>query len=225
MTATMKSTSGDDDGSPPPSVVYIIDDDEDIRQSLGSLLRSVGHRVEVFNSPLEFVNARRENIPSCLILDVRLGGESGLAFQQAVTKIAPHIPILFITGHPDVEMSVKAMKAGAMDFFSKPVREQDLLDAVTEALRRDAERLAFESSIATLRRGYESLTPKEREVLEYVLAGLLNKQIAYEMYVSEITVKLHRGQVMRKMAAQSVVELVGQAQLLGLKARTPSRRP
>jgi FixJ family two-component response regulator len=224
MTSAMKSASGDDDGSLPPSVVYIIDDDEDVRQSLGSLLRSVGHRVEVFNSPLEFVEAKRDNIPSCLILDVRLGGESGLAFQQAVARIAPHIPILFITGYPDVEMSVKAMKAGAMDFFSKPVREQDLLDAVTQALRRDAERLSAESSTAELRGRYESLTPKEREVLEFVLAGLLNKQIAYEMYVSEITVKLHRGQVMRKMAAQSVVELVGQAQVLGLKARTPSRR-
>jgi FixJ family two-component response regulator len=224
MTTAMKSAPGDDEGSLPSSVVYIIDDDEDVRQSLGSLLRSVGHRVEVFSSPLEFVAAKRENIPSCLILDVRLGGESGLAFQQAITKIAPHIPILFITGYPDVEMSVKAMKAGAMDFFSKPVREQDMLDAVTQALRRDAERLSVESSTAELRGRYASLTPKEREVLEFVLAGLLNKQIAYEMYVSEITVKLHRGQVMRKMGAQSVVDLVGQAQVLRLKARTPSRR-
>ncbi len=220
-----KSTSGDDDGSLPLSVVYIIDDDEDVRQSLGSLLRSVGHHVEVFSSPLEFVDAKRENIPSCLILDVRLHGQSGLAFQQSIAKIAPHMPILFITGYPDVEMSVKAMKAGAMDFFSKPVREQDMLDAVTQALRRDAERLSFESSTAELRGRYKSLTPKEHEVLEFVLAGLLNKQIAYEMYVSEITVKLHRGQVMRKMGAHSVVDLVGQAQLLGVKARTPSRRP
>jgi FixJ family two-component response regulator len=223
-TTRMSTVSGHDNGPLPPSIVYIIDDDEDVRQSLGSLLRSVGHRVEVFNSPIEFVDAKRENIPSCLILDVRLRGESGLAFQQSIAKIAPHIPILFITGYPDFEMSVKAMKAGAMDFFSKPVREQDMLDAVTQALQRDAERLSFESSTAELRGRYDTLTPKEREVLEYVLAGLLNKQIAYEMHVSEITVKLHRGQVMRKLAAQSVVDLVGQAQLLGLKARSPSRR-
>ncbi|MBP0589548.1 response regulator transcription factor [Paraburkholderia sp. LEh10] len=219
MTTTGKSTSGDGDGSLTPSIVYIIDDDEDVRESLGSLLRSVGHRVEAFSSPVEFIAFRRENIPSCLILDVRLRSESGLAFQQSIANLAPHIPILFITGFPDVEMSVKAMKAGAMDFFSKPFREQDMLDAVTQALRRDAERLAFESSIAELRGRYESLTPKERDVLEYVLAGLLNKQIADEMHLSEITIKLHRGQVMRKMGARSVVELVRHAQVLGVNPR------
>jgi FixJ family two-component response regulator len=150
---------------------------------------------------------------------VRLRSESGLAFQQSIASLAPHIPILFITGFPDVEMSVKAMKAGAMDFFSKPFREQDMLDAVTQALRRDAERLAFESSIAELRGRYDSLTPKERDVLEFVLAGLLNKQIADEMHLSEITIKLHRGQVMRKMGVRSVVELVRHAQVLGVNPR------
>lgn len=219
MKTTVKSTSGDGDGSLTPSIVYIIDDDEDVRESLGSLLRSVGHRVEAFSSPVEFIAYSRENIPSCLILDVRLRSESGLAFQQSIASLAPHIPILFITGFPDVEMSVKAMKAGAMDFFSKPFREQDMLDAVTQALRRDAERLAFESSIAELRGRYESLTPKERNVFEYVLAGLLNKQIADEMHLSEITIKLHRGQVMRKMGARSVVELVRHAQVLGVNPR------
>nr|WP_144147615.1 response regulator [Paraburkholderia sp. BCC1884] len=221
----MSLAPGSSDGALLASVVYIVDDDEDVRQSLGSLLRSVGHRVEVFSSPLEFVDSKRDNIPSCLILDVRLRGENGLAFQQAIVKIAPHIPILFITGYPDVEMSVKAMKAGAMDFFSKPFREQDMLDAVTQALRRDAERLSFESSTADLRSRYGSLTPKERDVLEFVLAGLLNKQIADEMHVSEITIKLHRGQVMRKMAARSVVELVRQAQVLDVKPRASTRRP
>jgi len=219
MTTTGKSTSADSDGSLTPSIVYIIDDDEDVRESLGSLLRSVGHRVEAFSSPVEFIAFRRESIPSCLILDVRLRSESGLAFQQSVASLAPHIPILFITGFPDVEMSVKAMKAGAMDFFSKPFREQDMLDAVTQALRRDAERLAFESSIAELRGRYDSLTPKERDVLEFVLAGLLNKQIADEMHLSEITIKLHRGQVMRKMGVRSVVELVRHAQVLGVNPR------
>ncbi|MGF6771904.1 FixJ family two-component response regulator [Paraburkholderia sp. GAS199] len=220
----MLRSADSSDGTLSPSVVYIIDDDEDVRQSLGSLLRSVGHRVEVFSSPLEFVASKRENIPCCLILDVRLQGESGLAFQQVIAGIAPHIPILFITGYPDVEMSVKAMKAGAMDFFSKPFREQDMLDAVTQALRRDAERLLVESSTAELRSRYESLTPKERDVLEFVLAGLLNKQIADEMHVSEITIKLHRGQVMRKMAVRSVVELVRHAQTLGVKPRASTRR-
>jgi FixJ family two-component response regulator len=221
---TTTSASGSDDDRLSQSIVYIIDDDEDVRQSLGSLLRSVGHRVQVFASPLEFVDFARENIPSCLILDVRLRGESGLTFQQAIAKIAPHIPILFITGYPDVEMSVKAMKAGALDFFSKPFREQDMLDAVTQALRRDAARLSYESSIAELRGRYESLTPKERQVLEFVLSGLLNKQIADEMHVSEITVKLHRGQVMRKMAVRSVVDLVRQAEVLGVKPRALTHR-
>jgi FixJ family two-component response regulator len=224
MTTTMRSTPVRDDGSLPPSAVYIIDDDEDMRQSLGSLLRSVGHRVEVFSSPAEFLDFTRENIPSCLILDVRLRGESGLAFQQSIAKIAPHIPILFITGYADVEMSVKAMKAGAMDFFSKPFREQDMLDAVAQALRRDAERLSVESSTAELRGRYQSLTPKEREVLEFVLAGLLNKQIADEMHVSEITVKLHRGQLMRKMGVRSLVDLVRHAQVLGVSPRPHTRR-
>lgn len=219
MTTVGKSVSDSSDGSLTPSIVYIIDDDEDVRESLGSLLRSVGHRVEAFSSPVEFIAFRRESIPSCLILDVRLRTESGLAFQQSIASLAPHIPILFITGFPDVETSVKAMKAGAMDFFSKPFREQDMLDAVTQALRRDAERLALESSTAELRGRYESLTPKERDVYAFVLAGLLNKQIADEMHLSEITIKLHRGQVMRKMGARSVVELVRHAQVLGVNPR------
>lgn len=222
MTIAGKSTSGDGDGARMPSIVYIIDDDDDVRESLGNLLRSVGNRVEAFSSPAEFIAFQREQIPSCLILDVRLRSESGFAFQQTVAGMGPHIPILFITGFPDVEMSVKAMKAGAMDFFSKPFREQDMLDAVTHALHRDAERLAFESSVAELRGRYESLTPKERDVFEFVLAGLLNKQIADEMHVSEITIKQHRGQVMRKMGVRSVVELVRHAQLLGVNPRARS---
>jgi FixJ family two-component response regulator len=219
MTTTREPASVDGDGLLMPSIVYIVDDDEDVRQSLGSLLRSVGHRVEAFGSPVEFVAFQRERVPSCLILDVRLRSESGLAFQQSIANVVPHIPILFITGYPDVEMSVKAMKAGAMDFFSKPFREQDMLDAVTQALRRDAERLALESSTAELRSRYDSLTPKERAVFEYVLTGLLNKQIADEMHLSEITIKLHRGQVMRKLGARSVVELVRHAQVLGVNPR------
>ncbi|SAL75242.1 two component LuxR family transcriptional regulator [Caballeronia peredens] len=221
----MTSISGPDDATHPQSIVYIIDDDEDVRMSLGSLLRSVGHRVQVFGSPHEFVDFTRERIPSCLILDVRLRGESGLVFQQAVAKIAPHIPVLFITGYPDVEMSVKAMKAGAFDFFAKPFREQDMLDAVARALQHHAERLLVESSTIELRGRFELLTPREREVLEFVLGGLLNKQIADQMHVSEITIKLHRGRVMRKMAVRSVVDLVRQAEVLGVKPRMLLRRP
>jgi FixJ family two-component response regulator len=219
MMTTVKSTTADGDGPLTPSIVYIIDDDEDVRESLGSLLRSVGHRVQSFSLPDEFLALPRESIPSCLILDVRLRSESGLAFQKSLAIKEPHIPILFISGYADVEMSVKAMKAGAMDFFPKPLREQDMLDAVTSALRRDAERLAFESSIAALRGRYESLTSREHDVLEYVTAGLLNKQIADEMNLSEITIKLHRGQVMRKMGVRSLVDLARNAQLLGVRPR------
>ncbi|WP_407672094.1 response regulator transcription factor [Paraburkholderia acidisoli] len=204
--------------------MYVIDDDEQLRLSLGGLLRSVGHRVELFETPLEFVNFGREDVPSCLILDVRLRGENGLAFQRSVTKLVPNIPILFISGYADVEMSVKAMKAGAMDFFTKPFREQEMLDAVAQALIRDADRLAADSALTELRQRFDALTPKEHEVLEFVLSGLLNKQIADEMHVSEITVKLHRGHVMRKMGVMSVVDLVRDAQRLGVEPRKPPRR-
>ncbi|CAD6533992.1 Response regulator protein TmoT [Paraburkholderia hiiakae] len=224
MTIMACSTTSVSSGTAGPSVVYVIDDDEEMRSALGGLLRSVGHRVELFDSPHAFVNFVREDIPSCLILDVRLQGENGLAFQRSVVKIAPHIPILFISGYADVEMSVKAMKAGAVDFFTKPFREQDMLDAVAEALVRDAARLSSDSALAELRQRFEALTPKEHEVLEFVLAGLLNKQIAEEMHVSEITVKLHRGQVMRKLGIHSVVDLVRQAQMVGVEPRTPARR-
>ena len=224
MTIMPRSTTADNSGAPGPSVVYVIDDDEEMRIALGGLLRSVGHRVELFDSPHAFVNFARDDVPSCLILDVRLKGENGLAFQRSIAKIAPHIPILFISGYADVEMSVKAMKAGAVDFFTKPFREQEMLDAVAQALMRDAERLSSDSALAELRQRFEALTPKEHEVLEFVLAGLLNKQIAEEMHVSEITVKLHRGQVMRKMGIHSVVDLVRQAQMLGVVPRTPTRR-
>jgi len=224
MTSTTGLNSTNGSGLLGPSIVYVIDDDEEMRLALGGLLRSVGHRVELFDSPFEFTNFVREDIPSCLILDVRLRGENGLAFQRSIAKIAPNIPILFMSAYADVEMSVKAMKAGAMDFFTKPIREQDMLDAVARALIRDAERLSTDCALAELRRRLETLTPKEHEVFEFVLSGLLNKQIADEMNVSEITVKLHRGQVMRKMGTHSVVDLVRQAQMLGVAPRTPTRR-
>ena len=200
-------------------VVYVVDDDEAIRHAVESLLRSVGLRVETFETSQEFLDFPKYEVPSCLILDVRLRGESGLAFQEQVAKTGIRMPIVFITGHGDIEMSVKAMKAGAVDFFTKPFRDQDMLDAVSNALARDGERLAAEQSTATLRAAYNSLTPREREVMGYVVAGLMNKQIAAELNLSEITVKIHRGQVMKKMAARSVAELVHSAETLGVEPR------
>jgi FixJ family two-component response regulator len=199
------------------SVVYVIDDDESMRLALSDLLLSVGLRVETFASSHEFLAFPKLDGASCLILDVRLRGESGLAFQQELVKNHLHMPILFMTGHGDIEMTVKAMKAGAMDFFPKPFRDQDMLDAVDQALKRDSERLDAEQSTAALRDAYESLTPREKEVMAFVVKGLMNKQIASEMRLSEITVKIHRGQAMKKMSTRSVADLVRKAEALGIE--------
>jgi len=202
-------------------VVYIVDDDESMREALGGLLRSIGLRVEAFESPNQFLSFPKYDVPSCLILDVRLRGESGLTFQRDIAKTGLQIPILFITGHGDIEMSVRAMKAGALDFFPKPFRDQDMLDAVAHALKHDGERIATERSLAAVRTSYSSLTPREREVLGFVLAGLMNKQIASEMSLSEITVKIHRGQMMKKMEARSVAELVRKAEAIHVCPQHP----
>jgi FixJ family two-component response regulator len=204
-------------GSRSHRAVYVVDDDEALRVALSALLRSVGLRVETFASSREFLAFPKYDAPSCLILDVRLRGESGLAFQEEVAKSALRMPIVFMTGHGDIAMSVKAMKAGALDFFAKPFRDQDMLDAVAHALARDRERLSAEQSIAALRTSYDSLTSREKQVMEFVVAGMLNKQIAAEMNLSEITVKIHRGQAMKKMAARSVADLVRKAEALGIK--------
>ncbi|QCP53241.1 response regulator transcription factor [Trinickia violacea] len=198
------------------SMVYVLDDDQSIRLSLSSLLRSVGLNVEVFESSEQFLAFPKREVPSCLILDVRLHGESGLTFQEELAKSGRRMPIVFITGHGDIAMTVKAMKAGALDFFAKPFRDQDILDAVTQALAHDAERLAAEHSTDELRTSYASLTPREQEVMAFVVAGLMNKQIASEMNLSEITVKIHRGQAMKKMAARSVADLVRKAEAIGV---------
>jgi FixJ family two-component response regulator len=198
--------------------VYVIDDDESMRFSLSALLRSIGLRVETFASPQAFLEFRKANVPSCLILDVRLRGENGLSFQQEMIKQGLHMPILFMTGYGDMEMCVKAMKAGALDFFPKPFRDQDMLDAVTQALARDGQRLAAEGSIASLRAAYASLTRREQQVMALVTAGLMNKQIAAEIHLSEITVKVHRGQMMRKMMAKSVADLVRMAEALRMES-------
>jgi FixJ family two-component response regulator len=198
-------------------IVYVVDDDEGMRNALRNLLRSVGFAVETFGAVRDFLDFQRKAVPSCLILDVRLPGESGLAFQQDMTRNGLRMPVLFMSGHGDIEMSVKAMKAGALNFFPKPFREQDLLDAVNDALARDNERLAAERALASLGAAYESLTPREREVMAFVIAGLMNKQIAARMNLSEITVKIHRGQMMKKMAARSLPDLVRKAQALGVE--------
>lgn len=208
------SAYGDADGATP--VVYVIDDDESMRLAVGGLARSIGLNVEVFESSSDFLAFSRSDAPSCLILDVRLRGESGLAFQEEASQRGIRMPILFITGHGDVEMTVKAMKAGAVDFFEKPFRIQDLLDAISRALKSDAERLVSEHAMTLLRATYASLTQREREVLTLVVSGLLNKQIASELSLSEITVKIHRGQMMRKMASRSIPDLVRKAQALGI---------
>ncbi|MGF6724551.1 FixJ family two-component response regulator [Paraburkholderia sp. GAS41] len=212
------SNTGNANNSP---VVYILDDDESMRIALSGLLRSVGLRVEAFESPKDFLAFPKYRGPSCLILDVRLRGESGLTFQQEIAKTGLQIPVLFITGHGDIEMSVRAMKAGARDFFPKPFRDQDMLDAVAEALKHDVERIATEESLAGVRHAYETLTPRERDVLGFVLAGLMNKQIASEMNLSEITVKIHRGQMMKKMESRSVAELVRKAEAIHVAPSFP----
>ncbi|ACD16803.1 response regulator transcription factor [Paraburkholderia phytofirmans] len=196
------------------SVVYVLDDEEPMRLALSALLRSIGLSVETFASSREFLAFPKHGGPSCLILDVRLRGESGLAFQQELAGSGLHMPILFITAHGDIEMTVKAMKAGAVDFIPKPFRNQDLIDAVDQALKRDRERLDVEQANGALRAAYESLTPREKEVMGFVVMGLMNKQIASEMHLSEITVKIHRGQAMKKMAARSVADLVRKAEAL-----------
>jgi FixJ family two-component response regulator len=197
------------------AVVFVVDDDASMRRSLESLLSSVGHDVRLFASAPEFMQAARNDAPGCLVLDVRLPGMSGLAFQQELAKAGVALPIIFITGHGDVPMSVRAMKAGAAEFLTKPFDDQVLLDAVHAAIERDRERRRADASVATLRARYDELTERERQVMSHVVAGWVNKRIAGELGLSVVTVKVHRGQVMRKMQAKSVAELVRMADRLG----------
>jgi FixJ family two-component response regulator len=198
-------------------VVFVIDDDASVRAALSSLIRSVGLRVEVFASASEFLAAKRTDGPSCLILDVRLPGMSGLNFQAELAKANIVIPIIFITGHGDIPMSVKAMKAGAVEFLTKPFRDQDLLDAIKVALERARSWIESEKAVSELRANFESLSPRETEVMARVTSGLLNKQIAAELGVSEVTVKVHRGNVMQKMGAKSLADLVKMADTLAIR--------
>jgi FixJ family two-component response regulator len=202
-----------------PPTVIVIDDDLAIRESLGSLLRSVGLPAKLLASVSEFLKTGRPHGPTCLVLDVRLPGRSGLDFQRELTGANIHVPIIFITGHGDIPMSVQAMKGGAIEFLTKPFRDQDLLDAIQLGLARDRAWLEEEKVLAELRARFETLTPREREVMVRVVTGRLNKQIAADIGISEITVKVHRGQVMRKMKASSLPHLARMADSLMLEAR------
>jgi RNA polymerase sigma factor (sigma-70 family) len=194
------------------SLVYVVDDDESIRGSLTTLLMSVGIHVRAFESADDFLDAEMPDVPSCLILDVRLRGASGLTLQQEPFKESVRCPIIFLTGHGDIEMSVKAMKAGAFDFMTKPFKDQDLIDTIAAALKRDNELRRQQRIVASIRQTYDSLTAREREVIRLVADGLLNKQIADLLCLSEVTVKIHRAQAMHKLNAGSVADVVKKLQ-------------
>ena len=198
-------------------IVFVIDDDVAVRTTLSSLFRSIGLRVELFGSAHEFAQIKMPDVASCLVLDIRLPGVSGLDFQAELAEADIRIPIIFMTGHGDIPMSVKAMKAGAIDFLTKPFRDQDILDAVIRALERDQKRRDSEKAVSELRILSDSLTSREREVMTLVVAGLMNKQIAAKLGITEITVKVHRGHLMRKMKTRSLIDLAATADLLGIR--------
>ena len=207
--------------SEPEPIVFVVDDDEGIREALKSLIRSVGLRAETFSSAQEFLKRHGQDVPGCLVLDVRLPGLSGLDLQRELADAGIHTPIIFVTGHGDIPMTVRAMKAGAVEFLTKPFRDQDLLDAIQQALDRDRLARRQRAEIAELRGRLVSLTPRESEVFGMVVRGFLNKQIAAELGTSEITIKLHRRQVMQKMQAESVADLARIAERLGLQSTDP----
>jgi FixJ family two-component response regulator len=218
---TQRNSSAKPAGNADQPTVFIVDDDASMRQALGRLFYSMRLRVELFESALEFLQSERPHVPSCLVLDVRLPGLSGLDFQAELRKADIRIPIVFITGHGDIPMSVRAMKAGAVDFLTKPFRDQDLLDAVASAIKRDKKRRENEDALADLKANFASLTPREREIMALVASGLMNKQIAGQIDLSEITVKVHRSHLMKKMGARTVADLVRMAEALGVRPDAP----
>jgi FixJ family two-component response regulator len=200
-----KSDTGAIGGLP---MVFVVDDDASVRDALADLIRSVGLQVESFASAQEFLSSKRPDAPSCIVLDVRLPGQSGLEFQRTLMKSGILLPVIFVSGHGDISMSVEAIKAGAIDFLTKPLHEQKLLDAIQAGIERDRARRADEKNTTQLRERFNSLTPREREVFAIVVTGRQNKQIAADLKLSEMTIKIHRGTMMRKMGAKSLVELV-----------------
>jgi FixJ family two-component response regulator len=213
MTDRSKSMPTKETGKP---TVLVVEDDESVRRALGNLFQSVGLEVMLFASALEMLQSGLPASASCLVLDVRLPGLSGLDFQAELAKTNTHIPIIFMSGHGDIPMTVRAMKSGAVDFLTKPFRDQDMLDAVSAAIERDRKRREAESIVSTLLTRFETLTPREREIFALVSSGLMNKQIAAELGLAEITVKIHRDHITRKMGAKSLAELVRQAEALGI---------
>ena len=197
-------------------IVRIVDDDPSMRRALTNLFQSVGLKVEAFGSAAEVMDAKPPAVPSCLVLDIRLPGSSGLDLQADLAKANIHTPIIFITGHGDIPMTVRAMKSGAVDFLTKPVRDQDMLDAVQAALERDRKRRDAEKSVSGVRSRFESLSMRQRDVLSLVASGLMNKQVAAELGLAEITIKIYRGQIMRKMGAKSLADLVRMTDALGI---------
>jgi len=202
------------------AIVVIIEDDEDLREGLAALFRSVGLQAKLFASAQDFLQTKLPDSPSCLVLDVRLPGLSGLEFQSDLAKAKSPTPIVFMTGHGDIPMTVRAMKAGAVEFLTKPFRDQDMLDAVQLAIERDRARRKDEGANRELKMSFDTLTARERQIMSFVVSGLMNKQIAGEVGLTEVTVKLHRGNVMRKMGAKSVAELVRMADTLGVRSET-----
>jgi FixJ family two-component response regulator len=202
-------------------LVFVVEDDESIRGALSNLFQSVGLEVQLFGSASEMLQAKLPDVASCLVLDIRLPGLSGLDFQAELAKANIHIPIIFMTGHGDIPMSVRAMKGGAVDFLTKPFRDQDMLDAVMVAIERDRKRRETDKIVANLQSYFDTLTPREREILALVSSGLMNKQIAAELGLAEITVKIHRGHVMKKMGAKSLADLLRKAEALGIRRAKP----
>src|ERR1700681_2579126 len=215
MTERLKSTPGPTGIKEP--IVLVVEDDASMRRALSNLFQSVGLEVEMFGSASEMLQSRLPDVASCLVLDVRLPGQSGLDFQAELAKAKIQIPIIFMTGHGDIPMTVRAMKGGAVDFLTKPFRDQDMLDAVTMAIERDRKRRKSDKDAADLQPHFETLTSRERDILALVTSGLMNKQVAAELGLAEITVKIHRGHIMRKMGAKSLADLVMKAETLGIR--------
>lgn len=219
MTERAEPSPPREDGDQP--IVFIVDDDASMRRALTNLFESVGLKVEAFGSAPQLLQAKPPEVPSCLVLDIRLPGASGLDLQSDLAKANIQTPVIFITGHGDIPMTVRAMKSGAIDFLTKPVRDQDILDAVQAAIERDRKRRDLNKTVSSVKSRFETLSSRERDVLSLVTSGLMNKQVAAQLGLAEITVKIYRGQIMRKMGAKSLADLVRMSEALGIRPSKP----